>query len=258
MRALQRARTARQTAGDQGASLTEMLVVMLITSIVMVTAVSMTIAFQRTTAQTVTRQDQVDEARAAIERIAKTTRTAVKPSKLASTCVTAFCDQSALITAGTRNLVFFANIDNKNNTVGPSRVTYTLSTTGATAGQLVEKVQRPDSNVPTASGYTYCAAEAAGATAACRSRLSSRVLARGVVGSATEPLFKYYNTDGAALVPAVATDSLAATELGNVLSMELQVRVRSAGGASTGPTTYIQRVTLPNSQAVIRQGTENS
>lgn len=257
MSAVRRARDARLAAPDRGASLTELLVVMLITSIVMVTAVSMTIAFQRTTAQNITRQDQVDAARVAIERIAKTARTVVKPSKLAATCATAFCEQTAIISGGTRSVVFFANLDNKDNLVGPSRVTYALSTTGATAGQLVEKVQRPDSAVPGTAGYTYCAAELASSPAACKARLTTRVLATGVVASVSEPIFTYYNTDGVRLLPVTATDSLAAGDLGNVLSLELQVRVRAASGSSTGPTTYIQRVTLPNSQAVIRQGTES-
>jgi hypothetical protein len=43
-----------------------------------------------------------------------------------------------------------------------------------------------------------------------------------------------------------------------VLAIEIVVQARSTGGTTTGvPTTYIQRVMLPNAQAVIRQGEDS-
>lgn len=248
---------ARGSADDRGSSLTELLVVMLITSVVMVTVVSMTIGFQRTNAQNVVRQDQIDAARTAVERMSKTTRTAVKPSVLSSTCATTFCTEDAFIRAGKFGMQFYANLNNDKNLVGPSRVTYTLTTTGTGAGELVEKVQVPDSNVPGASGYVYCLAEATTATAACKARLTTRVVARGVVATAAAPLITYYDTNGTVLVPDATTDTLSPVDLGNVLSMELQVKVHDTGTIQAGPTTYIQRVTMPNAQAVIRQGSED-
>ena len=47
---------------DRGSSLTELLVVMLILGLVVATTAALTIGFQRTNAQNIARQDQVDMA----------------------------------------------------------------------------------------------------------------------------------------------------------------------------------------------------
>jgi prepilin-type N-terminal cleavage/methylation domain-containing protein len=250
-----RARRALREQNERGSSLTELLVVMLIMGIITAAVASLTIGFQRTNAQNITRQDQIDAARTAVERVSKTVRTAVKPSQLATTCALAFCTEDAFMRAEDFSVQFYANLNNDKNLIGPSRVSYAVATSGATAGQLVEKVQRPDSNVPTSTGYAYCDAEAAAASADCKGRLSTRVITRGIQTPATTPLFKYYDTTGARLTTAAATGTLTADQLEKVLSIELTVAVQSAN-AQAAPTTYIQRVTLPNSQAVIRQGSE--
>ena len=228
---------------------------MLIMGIITSALATLTIGFQRTNAQNITRQDQIDAARTGVERISKTVRTAVKPSQLSTTCTLSFCTEDAFMRAEDFAVQFYANLNNDKNMIGPSRVSYTVAASGATAGQLVEKVQRPDSNIPTSAGYVYCDATASAATADCKARLTTRVISRGIQTPTATPLFKYYDTAGVRLIPDAATGTLAADQLEKVLSIELVVAVRSANGQAA-PTTYIQRVTLPNSQAVIRQGTE--
>ncbi|GEL97152.1 PilW family protein [Cellulomonas terrae] len=236
---------------ERGTSLTEMLVSMVITGIIIAAVASMTITFAQSNARNISRQDQVDTGRVVVETVSKKLRTAVMPSQLTSTCT--LCTQDAFVLGKDFSVQFYANINNAGNSVGPSRVTYTLTTTGATAGTLVEKVQVPDSNTPTASGYVYCNAEIAGATAACRARLTTRTLATGVRWDTGVPIFAYYNGDGAAMLPATSGGSLTADQLSKVLSVELTVTVQAPTATRARATTYIQRLTLPNAQAILRQ-----
>lgn len=243
--ALRRLRTE-----DRGTSLTEMLIVMLILGIVIAAAASLSIMLTRANGQNIARQDQIDAARVAVERMSKTTRTAVKPSQLLANC-NATCNQvEAFMQGGNLSMKFYANLDNTKNTVGPSQITYTIATSGPTAGVLVEKVQIPDSATPTSNGYQYCNAEAAGASAACKARMSTRQVVAGVQTSAA--VFTFYGPDGARLTPA-SNGSLTATDLDRVLSVEIALTVQSDSPTRPDPTTYIQRITLPNAQAVIPQ-----
>ena len=244
---------SRRQTDDRGTSLPELLVVMLILGIIAAATAALTIGFQRTNAQNITRQDQVDAARSTVERMSKTIRTAVKPSQLSCTA----CTVDAFVKAETFSVQFYANLDNPGNSVGPSRITYSVTTTGADANVLVEKVQTPDFVPPGPSGYVYCPAELAGASAACQGRLTTRRLATGVVASASSPLFTYFDTAGNALTPAVG-GSLSTTDLEKVLSIEIDVNVETPNATRAKPTEYIQRVTLPNSQAVLRSGQEST
>lgn len=247
---MNRLRRAARGRRDAGTTLTELLVVMVILGIVVAATAAVTIGLNRTTSQSIARQDLVDAARVGVERVSKTTRTAVKPSQLLSSCSTSCTEVDAFLQGGAFSMKFYANLDNAGNTVGPSQITYTIATSGADAGVLVEKVQRPDSNIPTTSGYTYCNAEATNANATCKSRLTVRRLVSGVqTGSA---VFTYYGSDGARLVPA--SSGLSAGDLEKVLGIEVNLTVRSASVGAPKPVTYIQRITLPNAQAVMQQG----
>jgi prepilin-type N-terminal cleavage/methylation domain-containing protein len=250
-RRLRRIAPEAGSRSEQGSTLTELLVVMLIMGIIMSALTALTIGFQRTNAQNLTRQDQIDAARAAVERMSKTVRTAVKPSQLTASCALSFCTVDAFMQAQDFGVQFYANLNNDQNLVGPSRVTYTVANSGALAGQLIETVQRPESNVAGPNGYAYCDPAAAG----CAADITASVLARGVRTITGSPLLKYYDTDGTRLSPDPTTGALTTTDLNKVLSIELTVAVQNANGRAA-PTTYIQRVTLPNAQAVIRQGVE--
>ncbi|WP_259310424.1 type II secretion system protein J [Cellulomonas sp. P24] len=243
----------RPGADERGTTLSELVVVMLILGIVTAATAALTIGFQRTNAQNITRQDQIDVARTAVERMSKTIRTAVKPSQLLANC-SGGCSIDAFVRAEAFSVQFYANLDNPGNSVGPSRIVYSVAATGPDAGVLIEKVQRPDTNPPvTSAGYTYCDAEAAGATTECQSRLTVQRLAVGVVTSAASPLFSYYDSNGSVMTP-VSGGSLTASQLEKVLSIEIDVNVETPNATRAAPTQYIQRVTLPNSQAVLRSG----
>lgn len=244
-----RLRAGQRDRRDAGFSLTELMVSMFITSLVIVTTVALTITFQRTNAQNFSRQEQIDTARSAVEAMSKAVRTAVKPAQLS--CSTCTVDPEAFLEASGVSMRFYANLNNPGNSVGPSRVTYTLLTTGPDAGNLVEKIQVPDSNVPTGAGYQYCDAEAVGASAVCKGRLTVRPVAFGVVNDAASPIFRYYDQGGALMTPASGT-SLSAAQLENILAVELLVTVQADNAVKAPPTSYIQYIMLPNAQAVIR------
>ncbi|AEI12315.1 MULTISPECIES: PilW family protein [Cellulomonas] len=245
--------TNRLRRDDSGTTLAELLIGMTIFTVLMAAVTTMAIGYHRVNAQSVARQDQIDATRTASERLTKVIRTAVKPSQLIS-CATSVCsDIDAFVSASTTSMKFYANLDNAGNTVGPRQVTYAFEATGTGVGRLVERVQRPDSSTPGSNGYSYCDATSAGASAACRSRMTSKVLAEGVRTDGPVPLFTYFDNAGAAMTPGTG-GALTSAQIDQVLSIEFTLRVRSDDQNSTGPTTYIQRILLPNSQAVLRPG----
>jgi prepilin-type N-terminal cleavage/methylation domain-containing protein len=238
------------TDRDRGTTLTEMLVVMIVMGIVVAATATLTIGMTRTTAQNTARQDQIDIARTSVERISKTVRTAVKPSQLLTSCSESCLSASAFLNGTTTSMQFYANLDNPGNRVGPSRITYSVAADGADAGVLVERIQRPDTSTPGVNGYTYCNAEAAGATSTCRQNLTVR---RHATGVGTARLFSYYRADGQRLVPA-GDGRLSVADLKRVTAVEIQLTVSRTGAYAPKPTTYIQRITLPNAQAVVQAG----
>lgn len=235
---------------DRGTTLAELIVVMFVMGLIMAAVTSLTIGFQRTNAQSIARQDQLDSARTAVERMSKTLRTAIRPNQLPATCTGACASTDAFQQAGSFSVQFYANLDNSGNSTGPRRVTYTIATTGADAGVLVEKVQRPESSTPGALGYQYCDAEALGATSDCKQRLTVQRLASGV-RTDDGAVLRYYDGTGTLLVPA-SNGLLSAGDLAKVLSIELVLSVQSQAASAPDPTQYIQRVMLPNAQAVQR------
>ena len=246
---------------DKGTTIVELSVTMLILGIIVAATATLAIGFSRTNAQNTNRQDQIEDARQAVERISKTLRTAVKPSQLIAACSVACGDIDAFMQGKDASVQFYANLNNPGNRVGPSRITYTVGTTGASAGLLVETAQTPtDSNPSTPvvdpghDGYVYCDATNPLASEECKSHLTSRVLAHDVQTSS--PVFKYYGPDGARL--STSTTGLTSDELSQVLAIELVVTIqKSRTTEQVSPTTYIQRITLPNAQAVLQQGRDD-
>lgn len=243
-----------RAGSDDGMTLTELALVMLILGIIVAATASLSIGFMRTNAENVSRQDQIDIARSAVERMSQTIRTAVKPSQLITTCASTCGTIDAFMQGQDTSVAFYANIDNPGNSVGPSRVTYAIGTSGADAGVLTETLQTPDSPTPTDAGYLYCDATDPLATADCKSHLTVRRLADGVLS--TQPIFTYYGPDGTQL--STGTTGLTSAQLNQVLAIQVVLTVQSTNVTKPQPTTYIQRITLPNAQAVLQQGKDQN
>ncbi|MCV2394576.1 prepilin-type N-terminal cleavage/methylation domain-containing protein [Actinotalea sp. M2MS4P-6] len=225
---------------EDGFSLAELLVTMLIVSLVLSATATLTIGLLRTNAANVSRQDQVDSARVAVETMAKTLRTSVMQSQLGASGSTA----DAFIQGDNFSVSFYANINNPGNTVGPSKVSYRIVPTATGIGELHQTVQIPDSPTPSPTGYQY----------SNTANIVDSLVAKDVLTDG-RAMFSYY--DGSSTT-AMSTGStgLSATDLANVLAIELTVTVQSQQAQQAQPTTYVQRMLLPNAEAVIRQGEE--
>lgn len=234
-----RAAAARGGSGDAGVTLAEMSVTILVLGMLVAALVSMVTSGMRITSGVKERLDQSNSATIAMQRVTRDLRTAVLQSQLTTACIIAACTDSAFLTAGPYSVSFYADVDNPNNSVGPSRVSYTV-----VGGVLTETVQPPDTPIPTANGYVYCTP----GTNGCNVR--TEVLATGV--QMTSPVFSYYAASAPTTAMVMGTGNvLTAPQLKTVDSIDVVIQVVQAGGTPVGGTTLMQRVALPNADSVV-------
>jgi hypothetical protein len=223
-------------------SLAEMLVGMVVSSIVMgAAAVMFTVAIESNTTTEV-RLDTINSARVSVEAMSRSLRTAVLRSQLSDT--SAPTGEAAFLSAAPAGVEFYANVNNVDGTVGPSRVSYAV-----TGGSLVQTTQPPEPLPAGSYEYQYCDLS----VASCFRR--TQLLADGVDTSAG--VFTYYATDGSVILPTGTCGGgpcLGPTDLARVDAVEIRVQVRSTKHPKLGPSTYVTRVALPNNDAVIRNG----
>ena len=241
---------------DAGITLAELLVTMMIMSFIVMATAALVIGTQNASQQNVNRLDQIQEARNGTERMSQTLRTAVMPSQLLGGCLG--CVGDAFVQGKRFEVQFYGNFENPNNSIGPSRITYTVADPDADGvGELVQTIQKPDSPYPTATGYQYCNPDpAANPSAECLSNVRRSIVARDVLVDPSKPLLRYFDQHGNEMHPG--SGSLDGDQLSRVLSVEIHLRVQGQQGANTQAkeTSYIQRIMLPNAQAVIRQSQE--
>ena len=214
---------------DEGVTLIEMVVVIAILSGVLAMVMTVIIAAQKNVNGNSARLDQIQQGKVAMESMSKTLRTAVRPSQLNATCTG--CDQAAFLQGNARSVQFYANINNPANILGPSRVSYTVDNSGV----LTETLQAPNAHSATDYNYQYC-------TPGPGCTVTSRVLARGV--SLNQNMFTYYDASN----NTFTTLPLASADLPRVDSIDIIVKISSS--AQVSATTFTQRVTLPNADAV--------
>lgn len=229
---------------DTGFSLAELTVSMLVSTLVAAAAAVMFDVALKSNTATEARLDAINESRVAVESMSRSLRTAVLPRQLEAGGTTATAE-AAFLQADGVGVSFYANINNPGNTIGPSRVTYTISATG----DLVQTIQQPDRPLPASRNYTYCDP----AVATCKR--STRLLASRV--DARLPLFTYYDQYGLAMpygANCAGRPCLTASELEVVDAVEVRVVVRAAPKAAVGPTSYVTRVALPNHDSIVPEG----
>ncbi len=220
---------------DSGLSLVEVLVAMALTSIVLATSATLFLGSLRTTQETQGRLEEINDGRVAIASMGKALRTAILPSQLFDTTST---EAAAFIEATPTSIRFYANLNNANNAVGPSKVTYLVVN-----GELRQTVQRPNTFDPTNPVFVYC-----NPGPGCV--LPDTILARGVAVTGN-PIFAYYD----ALGVKITGSSLTAAQLEIVDSVDLSVTVAKKGVGGSG-STFVLRVALPNHDAVMRAENE--
>jgi prepilin-type N-terminal cleavage/methylation domain-containing protein len=233
---------ARRPSGDAGLTLVEMLTAMVVGSIVMSAAFVMFTTAQRANATSIARQETVNQAKVSVEAIGRNLRTAIQPNQLEDTSST----DVAFVQGGPRAVAFYANVDNADNLIGPSRVTYAVDA----SSRLVQTIQRPLPHAATDHNYQYCDPS----LASCAK--SIQVLATGVDPAAQ--LFTYYDDQEAVLVFDPTCTCLTATNLGVVSSVEVKLVLTTqaaVGATAVASTTYVLRIGLPNRDSVVREHT---
>jgi prepilin-type N-terminal cleavage/methylation domain-containing protein len=217
---------------DSGLSLMEVLVAMALSSIVLATCATLFLGSLKTTTGTQGRLEEINDGRVAISAMGKAMRTAILPSQLFDTSSTV---EAAFIEATPTSIRFYGNLNNADNLVGPSKITFEV-----VGGQLRQTVQKPAPFDPANPKFIYCVP----GTAGCM--LSYTVLARGVL--LTNPIFNYYDSLGNSLAGATLTEP----QLEIVDSVDISVTVAKNGVGGNG-STFVLRVALPNHDAVMRE-----
>jgi type II secretory pathway pseudopilin PulG len=223
-----------------GFTLVEIIVVTALLMLVLGVAQEAVIMTSRIVGDNAVRLDESQQAKTATEAMSQTLRTAILPKQLSGTCTG--CDVAAFISGDAKSVRFYANINNDlavptsgTTSFGPRKVSYVLSTSGATSGTLTETIQAPDVHAYNNYNFTYCAP---GPTCPVR----TRILARNVV--TTQSLFTYYSKTGAVLpVPLEASTSY----LQAVDSIDVLLTVKPRGRVEG--TTVTTRVMLPNADS---------
>ncbi|MFN8167191.1 MAG: type II secretion system protein [Candidatus Nanopelagicales bacterium] len=224
---------------DDGVTLVELIVTMVVLGLLTGALVLMASASMRVSSNTKERMDQSNSAQIAMERVSRNLRTAVLQSQLTTTCTLAICTESAFLKGTPTTVQFYADVDNPKNSVGPSRVTYDV-----TGGVLTETVQKPDSPTPDAAGYHYC-------TSGPGCVIRTTVLATDV--STATAVFSFYTAADPTNAIALTTgQQLSAAQLKAVDSIDVAINVQRAGGANVAGASMVQRVALPNADSVVR------
>ena len=221
---------------EDGTTIVELSVTTFLFSSLLIACATLYIGSLRTATGTQLRLEEINDGRIAVSAMSRTLRTAILPSQLYDTSST---DTAAFIEATPASIRFYANIDNANNVVGPSKVTYRVVN-----GELIENVQTPNPRTATDRSFVYC-------TPGPTCPTSQKILARGLVVGAA-PIFTYYDALGATL----AGSNLTADQLEVVDSVDVTVTVAQPNSGGDG-TTYALRVALPNHDAVIRAENED-
>jgi prepilin-type N-terminal cleavage/methylation domain-containing protein len=220
----------RQRAGrsDDGLTLVEMLSTLVIMGVLTSIVSAMFITSVRAMHDNNIRLDQINTGRTAMDTITRVVRTSVLPSSLASCAGACSSGNTAFLQATPTSMSFYADIDNTNNTVGPTQVAIWIDA----AGNLFESTQRPDpGSAPT--GYAWTIA----------SLKHTILLAKGVQST---NLFTYYQFGS-----TVKYTTVTGTALANVDAVDIVLKV-DLPNTKAGATTYVQRVSLPNVDTIIQ------
>jgi prepilin-type N-terminal cleavage/methylation domain-containing protein len=228
---------------EAGFTLVEMMVAIFVLAFLMAGVTETMIMTQKTMGKAGSQLNDADQARTGIDALVKNLRTAVLPTQFqdAAGAAAAF-----ILGSNDTSVQFYADL-NVTSAQGPSRVTYAVCQSGTTncagpsdgTASLVETLQPPDQPIPANLNYTWCT-PGPGCTSQQR-----RIIARGLAWPATK-IFTYYDSSGNAIPPPLSTIAVAA----NVRTVDVTITIKSVSGFNKVPTTYVERVGLPNVDVV--------
>jgi prepilin-type N-terminal cleavage/methylation domain-containing protein len=240
----------RRANNDDGLTLIEMIVSMVIMSVLLGAVSTIFLATTKAVNANQRRMAQANNARVGIEAVARALRQAVLPSQDVGngTCVSVdgggIC-LSAFIQGTPTSIQFYSNIDNPvlhattgTNNSGPRKVSYSIDADN----NLVQVIQQPDTHQWDDYNWAYSACSTVPGN--CR----TTVLASNVTQVGGDALFTYYQDD-----TKLTGSTFDADALKRVNSIDIELSVQGNGGSSSAPTTYIQRVALQNVDTYISQ-----
>lgn len=207
---------------ESGISLVETLVVMLLSALMMAAAGSMFVTVAKQTA--------------AAEDVRRSTADASNIMNVVSTSVRASIQNpvkdappaAAIVEAGPRSLTIISYTDAGPRFETPLRLQYLVDS----AGRMIENRWNPT----VTGGYAVFPSMTTAPTA-------SRVLGNVVVNSASEPLFRYFDVSGDAVLPG-STGRLSDTNRDRVVAVLFTVKVRADG--SDEIVELHSRIGMPN------------
>lgn len=195
-------------------------------AVVMLLGIVLVVVYQGITSATTAlggtekRLANLDEARTLMAVSTKDVRTATRLQ----------AGTSPFLVADKRELTFYANLNNNGTsgsvvTNGPRKVRIYVDATS----QLIEEVTKPDAaSVPPA--YTY------------NGTSTKRFVGRFVANAASQPIFRFYDTNGAELTTA----PLSAADRLSVHSVQITLSIRRSTTFPIANTTLQNTVRLPN------------
>ncbi len=223
---------------DSGTSIVEIAVSMMVFSILLIACGTLYITSIRSVGSTNARLVETQDAKIAISAMSRSLRTAILPSQLYDTSSST---EAAFILATPNLIQFYANIDNPNNTIGPTKVTYKVA-----GGVLTQTAQKPLPRVGTSKAFIYCdpnCCPPARPAPRCSPAASSPPVRR-CSGTTTPWVFR-------SPVPPLTAAQLEVVDAVDVSVTVSQQKTRFSDG-----TTYVLRIALPNHDAVVRAENE--
>ena len=212
--------------GEQGVTVTELVIVCAILSIVMTFVTAGFVSMQSAATTDDIKLQNLDEARTLMDNMSKDIRTATLLPVPTAT--------SPFTIADVNKMQFYANLM---TTAAPNRIDLYVDYTNPNAPRLFEKVTppTPNSNPPnwTPGGTPF-------------TRYVGQYVVNGTSAKYPTPLFQYFDRSGTQLVPPVGQTALDPTQFASIYSVLVTLSVRKSTERSIPATTLVNQVTLPN------------
>ena len=216
----------RNTRRQQGTTLIEMSVVMLIMTLILGSITAGFISARRTTDEIDNRLENLGEAQILMEALTKDIRAATPVPNPAGGQFPAFTY------AGPDHATFYANINTTSVNIAPKKIDISIDRTNPKQPVLVELITEPD--ILTVETPTF--------TSTDPTKTKKRLVGRFTTNNATTlPLFVYRDANGDLAAPLADQASAAL-----VRAVSIKLSVRKSTALTVKPITVENQVRLPN------------
>ena len=211
-RVIRSLRHGHRDVSDQGLTLAELMVTLVLTSIVGTIMLSATVTVTNTMKNNQATGDSLDIARSGINRIARSIRAGIEISRSGQS------NQPAVDSMAPNSLVIYSSLG-----TAPTQITYSIDSNR----QLIE------TRVAASGTSPYWTFTGTGTSTVIASKIPTNASA----------LFSYLDANGSALAIQTASDD---ATTGLVKEIQINLQVDSTPGLGAGPVTLTNTVVLPN------------